>query len=189
MNEQTAFQIDRKDYRIAGVLYCAGVSTGKSVNVVSRETHTIHDTLWGGGTRTLTTTRRCPAPVEGVITLGTESVVIEHGTFLGKPAMVTMYVHPVLFAAWQPAPGPSLLEAQKRVLAITCALNPKGRKDWRDRWNVSKEDWDSVVAELCTLGLLKKNGAKTAEGRNAASDSYMSRYYLLVGLNGESDLS
>ena len=189
MTAQTAYQIDHKDYRPAGVLHCAGVSTGRSVHVVSRETHRISDPNWDGGSRTLTATLRCPDPVDGVVTLGTESVIVEHGTCRGKAAAVTMYVHPVIFAAWMPEPTHELPEAQKRVLAITCALTSKGRKDWRDRHGVAKEDWDSVVAELHALGLLKKNGAKTPEGRNAADDKYMTWYWQLNGLTGPSELS
>lgn len=181
------FQLDHKDERIAGILHAMGVSTGRAVNVVAREKHTIQDSLFSGGTRTLTSTYRAPNPstVDGVIHLKRETVVVEHGTTQGRPSSVFLFVHPELFAALKPEQGPALGEAQKRVLAITATLTSAGRKDWRDRWDVPKADWDDVVVSLHALGLVRKNGAITPEGRNASDEGYGRSYHTLNGLTGE----
>ena len=98
------FEVDHKNPRIAGFLHVLGVTTNRSVHVVSSESHTIASATWSGGTRTLTATYRCPKAMIGeTFELGPESVIAEHGSFCGKTAAVTLIVHPELFRSLKPA--------------------------------------------------------------------------------------
>jgi hypothetical protein len=170
------FSASPTDPHIAGILHAVGVKTGKAVSVVACETHTVADSRWDGGTCTRTVSYRCPAPVDRVITLGHESTVVTHGTFCGKPAYVTIHVHPILFARLKPAgPAVGLTRDQNEVLAVICAYNSTGRARWRADNRMQKAEWDTVVAELCTLKLVKKNGAILPAGRNAADKDYLRR--------------
>jgi hypothetical protein len=168
-----SFSADPLDFRIEGILGAAGVKTRKTISVVACETHTVADPRWDEGSCTRTATYRCPHKGRledgSVITLGEESVVVTHGTFRGKPAMVTLYVHPVLFASLKPSkPAIELTPDQNRVLAATAHYNSSGRARWRADNRMSKDEWSAVVAELCALKLVRKNGAILPAGRNAA---------------------
>jgi hypothetical protein len=170
------FSAHPTDPRIAGILHAVGVKTGKAVSVVACETHTVADSRWDGGTCTRTASYRCRAPVDRVITLGDESVVVTHGTFCGKPAYVTIHVNPTLFASLKPAgPALELTKEQNEVLAVICAYNSKGRARWRADNRMQKAEWDTVVAELSALKLVSKQSAALPAGRNAADKDFLRR--------------
>jgi len=162
------FTIDPK--HVEGILHTTCVKTQKPVVVVESEVHRVKSASWSGGTHTMTVTYRCPKAVNGVITLGEESVVVEHGTFCGKTAPVYLFVHPTLYARLE-ALVPQmegLTPRQLRVLTVISYYTSAGRKSWRERHGVSKATWDGIVQELTVLGCTKPNGAVTPQGRNLA---------------------
>jgi hypothetical protein len=168
-----SFSLDSTHPDIAPTLQRASLATSKPVRVVSREVHTIARAHWDGGTQTLTTLVGCATDGDGLqdrtVTLGEFGAVVEWGTFCGKTAAITVYVNPTRFARIYPKGGPELTALQLSVVTAIATFNPRGRADFRDKQNMSKAEWDAVVAELTALGLTRKNGAITAEGRNAAN--------------------
>ena len=165
------FSIDPKHPDISPTLARASVQTTRPVTVVSRETHTIKPSNWDGGTQTHTTLVACGdggTRTTDTVHLSEFSAVVEWGTFCGKPATITVYMHPTRFDRIDPGRGPDMTDLGKSVLTAIATFNSRGRADFRAEQNMSKATWDSVVAELFSAGLTRKNGAITPAGRNAA---------------------
>jgi len=95
-------------------------------------------------------------------------LIIKTGTFCGKPATPFIYARESDVSPMLPAPAPELTLQQKQVLYCLACFNSSGRKQFRDDFRVSKESWDSTVAELTGLGLATPRGSATVEGKNAA---------------------
>lgn len=94
-------------------------------------------------------------------------VVVEHSIFCGKDAGLTLIVPMERLAHYLPATeGPGLTDEQAVVLHLTATLIPAAR---RERSGMTNERWAEVVAELAAMGLLRRNGAITPEGRNHAA--------------------
>lgn len=164
------YQLDPKSPGISHVLRMARVTTHKSVRVTLRESHTIPDCRWSEGSNTRTSFVGVQPSRDGTVTLRPDSAVVESGIFRGKPAFVTVYCGAELFESLRPAiSNVELTEPQRRVLVLTASYKSSARKDWRQRSRVSKARWDAIVAELHALGLVRKNGAISPDGRNRAA--------------------
>ena len=95
-------------------------------------------------------------------------ILIEKVIFAGKD--LPPYVYAIKSdLPLRPPEKIELSKGQQIVLKLISRYNSMGRKDWRSRNRVSKEKWDSIVAELTGLRLTKRNGAITVLGRNIIS--------------------
>ena len=175
-----SFQIDPTDTKIAGILHVLKIHTRKSVTVhEARDTYEVFPSQWDSGSREFTSHYRCAGKhfktfasglVRQIITLGPEGVIGTHGTFRGKEAFVSLYVAPGVYAQLEPVPSNvTLTDEQSSVLRAIATYNSRGRKEWREDHKVSREAWDTIIATLVPLGLVKKNGAITPAGRNHAN--------------------
>ena len=187
------------DERIAPLLAAAGIETRKTVTLHAADSVTISGTYYDGGSRSeyvavgadgLTCTRlygRQPFDGRGregdpeVKLLPADSsealpaFVVVAGTFCGKAAAVSVYVHPSRLAPLLPETV-ELGEAERSLLGAISTFNSKGRKDWRERNEITREQWDELVKQLAARALLTPRGAITAEGRNAISGVRFDEY-------------
>lgn len=90
-------------------------------------------------------------------------VVVEHSIFCGKDAGLTLIVPEERLAAFLPLPAQSLTDEQEVVLHLTATRIPAAR---RPESGMTDARWAEVVASLVELGLLRRNGSITPEGRN-----------------------
>ena len=168
------YQTEHNDPTIAAILRQAGVSTHKSVTVVSTESYHVSDFVgrWDGGSRTLVSLVGCTQDDFHDVALGEHAAIVEHGTFCGKPDWCTVLVHPARYERIKPDTAEyPLSETQRGVLSAIASYNSKGRADWRERHAISKEQWQAIVASLIPLGLVRKGGSITAMGKNVARDA------------------
>lgn len=103
--------------------------------------------------------------------------VVEHSRFCGKDMGLTLYVHPDNAAKLLPAPV-ELTDDERLVLRMTASYkntyggetNIRFHEGQRKDPTITAERWEGASCELLSRGLLRKNGAITPDGRNAAGD-------------------
>ena len=89
--------------------------------------------------------------------------VVEHSIFCGKDMGLTLIVPSGRLSALLPSPKHELTDDQRKLLGIIGSYIPKVRREYAARAGI---DFNSTVGELKELGLLRKNGSITPEGRN-----------------------
>lgn len=147
---------------------------------------------WDGGTRDLYHVASLDSPIVkpvedkrpwpqnmapiGATPLPPRHVIINTGTFCGKPATPVLYALAADVSPMLEGPKHQLTDLQSQVLGAIAGLNSKGRADFRARHRISDAQWLAACQDLSGLGLvtLNKRGAAaiTTAGRNAAPRVY-----------------
>lgn len=155
---------------------------GNSVDVHLCESVEIGSIQWNGGTRAeytlveLATGKRKPIidsrpwpqsmwPI-GKTELPAGFVIVEGGTFCGKPARGCVYARAADVAPALSKQPIELPHALRQVLAALSQYNSKGRERFRSDAMMSRVTWDNHIAKLCERGLCDKRGVLTVEGKN-----------------------
>lgn len=81
---------------------------------------------------------------------------------------ISVYCHPSAMAAAIAAPVVELTKRQAIAMFITRSLVSAYRWEEAKVYGFKKPDWETVKAELCTMGLLTKAGSLTLTGKNRA---------------------
>lgn len=95
-------------------------------------------------------------------------VVVQTGTFCGKPSSGHVYANVADVTAALPKLTPELPHHLQQTLKAIATYNSKGKERHRQDAGISRLDWDWFVQELVKLGLCNKNGSLTVEGKNVA---------------------
>jgi predicted DNA-binding protein (UPF0251 family) len=122
-----------------------------------------------GATLTVPQQSAFDKPVAGVTEFSIPEgfAVVEHSIFCGKDMGLTLHVPPSRMAQLAPATV-ALTDEQRTVLRLTASYKSCFRREAAARNGISRERWAELVAELAELGMLRKNGSITPEGRNNA---------------------
>lgn len=108
-----------------------------------------------------------PSRTRRTYTLQPGYAVAEYGSFCGKPAGLTLYVHPA--DAWPALAAPQLTLTPVQLKVLQACVQIKAgayRWDWLARNSVTRSQYESAIPQLQALGLLAANKAPTPQGRN-----------------------
>lgn len=94
------------------------------------------------------------------------AVLVEWGTFRGKRAVPTIYVHPNNVNALVTCSTEDLSANERVVLHCFAGFKSSYRREEASRWGVSNEDFDTALARLKELGMVTARNAVTPKGRN-----------------------
>lgn len=98
--------------------------------------------------------------------------LVEHTIFCGKDMGLTIYLNPEDINQKMLPVGEVILSPPERLcLVITCHRKAAYRREEASRHGLGEKRWDAAVKKLIARGLLAKNGAITAEGRNVCGDT------------------
>ena len=160
------FYVDPSDPQIRTLLEIFTLCTRKSVRIVKAESHEIANPEFSAGTRIVTNMYQCSMADGSAILDHPDSAVATSGSFRGKTAPVTIYVHQDRFERLKPASGPPISDEEMGILRAIATYNSRGRADYRAENDVSKETWKATIEHLARLGLTTVRGAITTFGRN-----------------------
>lgn len=145
---------------------------------------------WDGGSKSsyvvvdLATSRAIPAsqicptisnpseyggPTQPQADLPPNAVVVEHSMLCGNDMGLELHVPEANATIFLPTEV-ELTEQERIVLGITVNLKSFARREEAARSGITPAIWDTTKTALIERGFLRKNGAVTADGRNAVRD-------------------
>ena len=92
--------------------------------------------------------------------------VVQHSIFNGKDMGLTIIVPEQRVKGLLPAPKFELTNDQVKVLKIVGGYKSFARKDEAKFQGISLSRYEYLIEELKVMGLLRKNGSITPDGRN-----------------------
>ena len=92
--------------------------------------------------------------------------VVQHSIFMGKDMGLTILVPEQRVKGLLPAPKFELTDDQIKVLKIVGGYKAFARRDKAKYQGFSISRYDILIEELKVMGLLRKNGSITPDGRN-----------------------
>jgi hypothetical protein len=161
---------------------------GRKWKVQVRESVTMSDTQWAGGSRSeyravdLLSGESCAQsegskgkwfdPQSPTFTLAENQAIVEHSYYCGKDMGLTIYIHPDNARKLLKAP-PKLDDLEGRILTLICSIKGGARKDEWNRVGIGGSYGANhpTIRQLEKRGFLKINKrgavAVTTAGRNA----------------------
>ena len=92
--------------------------------------------------------------------------VVQHTTFQGKDLGLTLIIPVDRLTALIPAPKHDLTADQLIILQVVGTYKSYARRDEAAHQGIGDSRYNILIDELKALGLLRKNGSITPEGRN-----------------------
>lgn len=110
-----------------------------------------------------------------IVKLADGLAVVELSIYCGKEMGPRVMLHTENFTAMLPPAEIDLTEPEAMVLLATATLKSFARRDETARHGINADAYETAVESLKGKGLLRKNAAITADGRNAV-DAYRAQH-------------